>query len=151
MSADTARHDAIRRQLPGTTLAPGEYTIEGWAQLVLASIIDAPLDTPAEAHPLFAAIAAQCGLGVTVDGILELAASHAVDGPVQSSHDIEWFAPLRVGATYRITAEIISVEQKHGRKTGPFDLFTFVKSATDETGQLAARVTDVWVLPRRAG
>jgi hypothetical protein len=70
------------------------------------------------------------------------------EGPMVASCDIEYLEPLRFDVEYEVTGHVIGMERKVGRKTGPFDLFTFEMSLAAD-GRTATRITFVWVLPRR--
>jgi hypothetical protein len=141
----------LATDLPGTPFPEGEYTIEGWAQLVLAAIMDVPEPADGTAHPLFAYIATQCGIGIGVDGILALGQATAADGPMLASTDIELRRPLRVGESYRVTGGVVGFESKQGRRTGPFDLLRFeLKLFGADDDEPASIVTNVFVLPRRS-
>jgi hypothetical protein len=133
----------------GTRYPAGTYTIAPWEDRVLRDAIGAPLAAGDEAHPLWGYIAAQSGIGTDVDGILEPTGARPEEGTMIASCEIAYDEPLRVGVEYRATGEIVGLERKHGRKTGPFDLFTFQIDLTAPSGTRAVRMTAVWVLPRR--
>lgn len=126
----------------------GTYTIAPWEDRILRDAIGAPLAADDEAHPLWGYIAAQSGVGTDIDGILEPTGARPSDGTMIASCEIVYERPLRVGVTYRATGEIVGLERKHGRRTGPFDLFTFRIELIAPDDACAARMTAVWVLPR---
>lgn len=128
----------------------GTYTIASWEDRILRDAIGAPLADDDEAHPLWGYIAAQGGIGTDVDGILEPTGARPSDGTMIASCEVVYERPLRVGVAYRATGEIVGLERKHGRRTGPFDLFTFRIELIAPDDACAARMTAVWVLPRRA-
>ncbi len=135
---------------PGTPFPEGRYRIETWAQALLCDRLGSSAPTDGSAHPLFAYLATQAGIGIDIDGILECAGCRAEDGPMMASCDIEFHAPLRVGATYRVTGQVLGTERKSGRTMGAFDLFSYELSLHDDARTaVAARVTNVLVIPRR--
>jgi hypothetical protein len=135
--------------LPGTQLAPGEFTIsreeaESLAGALLAS--DPVNDT---AHPIWAYIATQRGIGISIAGLCELADFDVADGPMLGSVDIEYGAPVRIGVAHRVTGEVVGLERKVGRKTGTFDILTYRLAMTAPGGETVARCTNTFILPRR--
>jgi hypothetical protein len=138
------------RDLPGTALPEGTYVVQPWADMLLRNILEGPAARGNEAHPLFGYIAAQCGIGIDVDGILALGRSSRDDGPMMASLDLTLNRPIRIGVEYRVTGQILSVERKHGRATGSFDLMRFEERLfeADEDAP-AAHVINTWILPRR--
>jgi hypothetical protein len=127
----------------------GTYTIEPWADRILRDTLGAPLARADEAHPLWGYIAPQSGLGTDIDGILAPVEAKPEEGTMIASSELEFVRDLRVGVTYTASGEISGFERKHGRKTGPFDLFTFFIDLMDPEGVHVLRSTSVWVLPRR--
>jgi hypothetical protein len=134
----------------GAPIPAGTYTIEQWAQMLLCDVLGAPDPGDGRAHPLFAYIAPQCGMGIGVEGIFALAEADAADGPLVASCDLEILGELRVGETYQVSGEVVDVVRKEGRKTGPFDLFTFRLDLADADGEVVVHSTNVWVFPRRS-
>jgi hypothetical protein len=132
---------------PGTAMPSGTETIRAWEDGVLRSIIGAPAST-GEPHPLWALTGAIRGLGTDIDGILGFADATAADGPMVASCDIEYLQPLRYDVEYQVHGKVLGLERKVGRKTGPFDLYTFELSL-NAGGAVATRITFVWVVPRR--
>lgn len=127
----------------------GTYTIAPWEDRVLRDAIGAPPARGDEAHPIWGYIAAQGGIGTDIAGIVAPVDASPEDGTMIASVDVEYAQPLRVGVEYRASGEIVAIERKHGRRTGPFDLFTFRIDLTAPSGERAVRMTAVWVLPRR--
>lgn len=127
----------------------GTYRIEPWADRILRDTLGAPRAIDDEAHPLWGYLAAQNGIGVDIDGLMEPVGASPQDGTMIASCEVAFHRDLRVGVTYDVTGEIAGLEPKVGRKTGPFDLFTFVIDLHEPGGAHAARMTSVFVLPRR--
>jgi len=127
----------------------GSYTIEPWEDRILRDTLGAPPARGDEAHPLWGYIAAQSGIGTDIEGILEPVDAKPSEGTMIASCELAVERELRVGVPYTATGEIAGLERKHGRRTGPFDLFTFFIDLTEPDGTHALRMTAVWVLPRR--
>jgi hypothetical protein len=127
----------------------GTYTIEPWEDRVLRDSVGAPPARGDEAHPIWGYIAAQSGIGVDVEGILEPVQARTADGTMIVSAVIDYAKDLRVGVTYTAEGEIVGLERKRGRRTGPFDLFTFRIALSEPEGAHAATLTAAWILPRK--
>ena len=132
----------------GARFAPGAYTIQRHEDVLLRDLLDAPAGDGPVAHPLWGMLAALRGLGDDVDGILAVAGARVDEGPVIASCELEYERPLEVGVPYAVTGHVTGLERKHGRRTGPFDLYTFVIELATADGRPASRLTQVWVLPR---
>lgn len=132
----------------GTALAPGGYTIQRFEDVLLRDVVDAEPSDGRLAHPLWGMLAALRGLGDDVDGILARAGARVDEGPMIASCDIDYRQPLEIGVAYEVTGHVAGLERKQGRRTGPFDLYTFVIELATPDGELATRLTQVWVLPR---
>jgi hypothetical protein len=126
----------------------GTYTIAPWADRVLRDTLGAPLAQADEAHPLWGYLAAQNGIGIDIEGLMAPVDARPQDGTMIASCEVEFLRDLRVGVTYDVTGEIVGLERKVGRRTGPFDLFTFFIDLSDGDAHVV-RMTAVFVLPRR--
>jgi hypothetical protein len=136
--------------LAGTALTEGTYRIDDWADMLLRDNLDVAESGDGAVHPLWGYIATQCGIGVGVGELLEMAGSSAADGPMLASVDMVTHVEPRIGVEYRVTGEIVGLVHKEGRKTGPFDLLTFVERLHDADGTVVVECTNVFVLPRRS-
>ncbi|HET6506998.1 MAG TPA: hypothetical protein VFG42_09425 [Baekduia sp.] len=133
----------------GTPLPPGTFTITPEENRRLAGVLGAdPEDTTA--HPLWAYVATQRGIGIGVADLCALADFDVADGPMLGSVDMELRAPLAVGVEYRVTGEVLSIVRKEGRKTGPFDIMTYRERLLDGDGAEVVSTTNTFILPRRA-
>jgi hypothetical protein len=135
--------------LPGTELPEGAFTIDAEENRQLAEVLGTVPAADGTAHPAYCYIAAQRGIGLSVDDLLALADCRADEGPLLGSCELAFDAPLKVGTAYRVTGEVLSVERKQGRKTGAFDVLTFREDLVAPGGAAAASVTNVFILPRR--
>jgi hypothetical protein len=133
--------------LPGTQLPEGTFTITEEEQRRLTAAIGSPSDG---AHPVWAYIAPQRGIGIGVAELCALAEFDMErDGPMLGSVDMTYHRPLEVGVEYRVTGEIVDIERKHGRKTGAFDVLTYRLRLIAPDGEEVVVATNQWILPRR--
>jgi hypothetical protein len=121
----------MTRKLPG-----GTYVISADAARRLDAIVGG------DAGPLWAFVAATGGLGVSIAELFALVDCDMADGPMLGEWEVELARPLEIEREYRVAAEIVSMERKHGR-SGTFDLLR-VRAALDD----AATCTMTYVVPR---
>jgi hypothetical protein len=133
---------------PGAALPGGTYRLGAQRhEQLLASLGDsAPAD--GSAHPLCAWVIGLGGCGVSIGDLFAAAGVPMEDGPMLGACDLELHKPLGIETLYTLTAEIVSVEQKSGRKLGRFDVMTMRVDAADPAGELAATCTASMILPR---
>ena len=137
------------RTLVGRRFPGGTYTIEPWRAWLVA---DAALDRPSQelAHPVFVWMAATGGWGMTWDDFFAWCGVTAADGPMFGEHETTIHRPLRVGATYRVSGGVTSVDRKVGRSTGVFDVVGYRMELHDAAD--GAHVATCWnslIVPRR--
>jgi hypothetical protein len=133
--------------LPGTPLPEGSFTItEEDEDCVLDVVGGEPLEDGV-AHPLWAYIAPQRGIGIGIAELCALADFDVNDGPMLGSSRLEYHRPLRIGVPYRVTGEVIDIVRKHG-SIGTFDLLEFREDLLD-ANELVASSTSTYILPRR--
>jgi hypothetical protein len=135
--------------LPGTKLPEGSFTITESEQRRLADSLGSPSD--GGAHPVWAYIATQRGIGISVADLCALADFDVNDGPMLGSVEMTYARPLEVGVEYRVTGEVVAIERKHGRKAGTFDVMTFRERLIGPDGDEVATSTNTFILPRRQG
>jgi hypothetical protein len=134
--------------LPGTPLPEGTFTITEVDERRVLDVIGGAPTADGAAHPLWAYIAAQRGIGISVADICGLAAFNVNDGPMLGSSHLEYHGPIRIGVPYRVTGEVLGIERKHGT-IGVFDLLEFREDLLAEDGSLVASSTSIYILPRR--
>jgi hypothetical protein len=135
--------------LPGTSLPAGEFTITRQEAESLAGALLARSSSTDAAHPIWAYIATQRGIEISIAGLCALADFDVADGPMLGSVEIEYGAPLRIGTSYRVTGEVVGLERKVGRKAGTFDILTYSLTMAGADGAVVARCTNTFILPRR--
>lgn len=134
----------IGRQFPG-----GPYTIEPWRAWLTQDAMVAP--TGGEfAHPAFVFMAATGAMGMSWDDLFAWFGAVAADGPMFGDCKMAIEQPLRVGATYRVSGQIVSAERKTGKQLGQFDLVGYVLELHDEANNFVASIRNSIVFPRKA-
>lgn len=133
--------------LPGTTLPEGAFTITEEEQARLAEALGSPSD--GSTHPVWAYIATQRGIGISVADLCALADYDVHDGPMLGSVEMTYARPIEVGVRYRVTGEVVDIVRKQGRKAGTFDVMTFSERLIAPDGAEVASSTNTFILPRR--
>jgi hypothetical protein len=137
--------------LEGSLLPGGEFLIEPSENEALCSLLNCQPASDGTAHPLYAYIATQRAMGITVDGLFEMFGLSMESGPMLATTTLEFAGtPLRTATKYQVRGQIQKVERKVGRKLGVFDLVA-VELLLLENGAPAARATNSFVMPRGAG
>jgi hypothetical protein len=134
--------------LPGTVLPEGRFTITRDDERRVLEVVGGEPSSRGEAHPLWAYIAPQRGIGISVADICALADFDVNDGPMLGSSHLEYFAPLRLDVSYRVIGEVLGIERKHG-STGTFDVLEFREELESPEGERVAASTSTYILPRR--
>jgi hypothetical protein len=95
-------------------------------------------------------VATQCGMGISVDGLLKLCDFDVLDGPVMAGGNVRFDSDLRVDTDYVVEGEIVSLVRKPSRTFGAVDVLSFRLVMSDASGVKALECTNQWVLPRRS-
>lgn len=134
-------------QMVGRPFPGGQYTIEPYRAWLLADTVG---DTPERSvvHPLHAWLGATEGMGLTWDELFDLFDATANDGPMIGDHETKLYRPLRIDHCYNVSGHIISVERKHGRSMGVFDLVRYELQLHEEAGDQVATCWNSIVFPR---
>lgn len=131
----------------GTTLPAGSFTITPGEQERLAGALGGT--SFAGAHLVWAYIATQRGIGISVADLCALADFDVADGPMLGSVELTYSRPIELGVEYQVTGEVVGIERKHGRKAGTFDVMTFRERLLAPDGAEVASTTNTFILPRR--
>jgi hypothetical protein len=134
--------------LPGTRLPEGTFTISEEDDRRVLEVVGGEPAGDGTAHPLWAYIAPQRGIGISVADLCALADFDVNDGPMLGSSQLEYHGPIRIGVPYRVTGEIVEISRKQGR-IGTFDVMEFREDLLTETGEPVASSTSTYILPRR--
>lgn len=133
--------------LRGHELPAGGFRVEPAEDGRLREVLGSPAGA-GEAHPLWAYIAAQRGIGVSVAELCALAEFDVADGPLLGSVEIELAGPIGAGEELWVEGEIVDLVRKEGR-SGRFDLLVFEERLRDREGRVVSRCRNTFVLPRR--
>lgn len=137
--------DITDRDLSG--LSPFRISVEENAALCRSTGVEPAAD--GTAHPAYAYIASQVGMGASVAELCTRCGFDVADGPMITGSQFRYAAPLRVDAPYRVDGEILSLTRKPSRAFGVMDLLTFELRLVDQAGAVAASALNTWALPRR--
>jgi hypothetical protein len=140
--ASSAPPDVAGLSLPG-----GTYRITPEENRDFCASVGAEPDPAGLAHPLFFYIASQCGMGLSVAGLLALCEFDVDDGPMMTSSDARFTRPLRAGTEYRVKGEIVSLVRKPSRTFGMADQLRFRLILSDGEGEAVEAISS-WILPR---
>jgi hypothetical protein len=133
--------------LPGTPLPEGTFTITAEEDRQLGEALGSP-PSDGTPHPVWAYIATQRGIGISVADLCALAEFDVADGPMLGTVDMTYARPLELGVEYRVTGEVVGIERKHGRKAGTFDIMTYRERLIAPDGTEAASSTNTFILRR---
>jgi len=136
------------RRLPGTRLTPGDIRIPASESAQLDGVLGSSAQL-GELHPVYAYIATQRGIGISVAELCELADFDVADGPMLGSVDLRFAGALRPDTDYRVEGTIVDIIRKQGRAAGVFDLLLFEETLADADGAVVASSLVSFVLPRR--
>jgi hypothetical protein len=134
--------------LPGTVLPEGAFVISPEEDRLVREIVGEASSSTGRAHPLWAFIATQRGIGTSVAELCALADFDVADGPKMAGWNATFTGELLTGYSYRVTGEVTDIVRKRG-KSGLFDLMTFVERLVDEDARAVVTTTTTFVLPRK--
>jgi hypothetical protein len=134
--------------LPGSPLPEGSFTITCEDESLVQEVLGGDPAEGGTAHPLWAYIAPQRGIGISIAELCALANFDVNDGPMLGSSRLEYYGEIRVGVPYRIRGEIIDIVRKRG-SIGAFDVLEFREEMLTESAELVASSTSTYILPRR--
>jgi acyl dehydratase len=134
--------------LPGTPLADGAFQITPEDEERVLQVVGGEPSPEGTAHPLWAYIAPQRGIGTSVAEICALADFDVNDGPMLGSSHLQYHGPIKVGVTYRVTGSVLDITRRTG-SIGTFDVMSFREDLIDDRGEPVATSTSTYILPRR--
>jgi len=135
--------------LVGYRLPEGTFTITEHDNRLLSEAVETAAPDDGVAHPAFAYVATQRGVGIGIDEVFRLAECPMDDGPMLGSTDLEFAEPLRIGVAYRVRGEIVDIRRKQGARIGTFDVLTIQEELVDERDVAVAVIRNEFILPRR--
>jgi hypothetical protein len=134
--------------IAGTPLPGGFYTISPVANAMVCRTSGGKPRGDGSAHPIFALIATQVGLKLSVAELLALCDFDIADGPMMAGCEVRFSRALRIGETYSVSGLIERLERKSSQRLGLMDLFVHRLDLADLQGAHVASTTNTWVLPR---
>jgi len=135
--------------LPGTELPAGTFTITAEEDARVLEVVGGEPAPDGTAHPLWAYIAPQRGIGISVADICALAEFDVNDGPMLGSSELELHSGIRLDEPYTVTGRVLSIDRKQGG-SGTFDLMRSARTWSTAGGNVVAVSTSTYVLPRKA-
>jgi hypothetical protein len=132
--------------LPGLRLDPGHIAIDRAEATDLAAVLGTASPRTEQLHPLYAFIATQRGIGVSVPGLCRLV-GRDLTGAIMGGIDLELFADLAPDTTYSVEGEIVDFVRKTSSSLGEFDLLTYREWLAAPTGEVVARTTNTFIFP----
>jgi hypothetical protein len=133
----------------GTRLPGGEYRITAEENRALCEALHTKPASDGCAHEIYAYIATQSGMGISVDGLLKLCEFDAADGPMLGSSHNRYLDTLRTGESYRVSGEILGLTRKQSKQLGTMDVLEYRLTMSRASGEPVLEVTNTWILPRR--
>ena len=104
-----------------------------------------------EAHPIFAHIATNRGMGWDFPVLLDHLGASPTDGVVFGGGTFRFTRLLTIGERYTIRARMHDVRRKEGRRIGTFDAVTLALDVVAPDGSTPVRTTETYIVPRRSG
>lgn len=100
------------------------------------------------AHPIFAHLATNRGMGWDFPELLAHVGATPADGVVFGGGTFTFAELLTVGERYTIRARMHDVRRKQGRRIGTFDAITLALDVVAPDGAVPVRTTETYVVPR---
>lgn len=135
--------------LRGHLLPAGSFTVSADDNSAVCSALGTEPEPGGEAHPIYAYVATQRGIGAEIGEIFALAEFDVDEGPMLGSTGIVFHSPLFIETEYRVEGEVVDVVRKEGARTGPFDLMRVCERLRAPDRTPAVVVTNSFILPRR--
>lgn len=136
-------NDLIGYRLPG-----GSFTIEAYEDRMLRDVFMARDDAPGQLHIMWAFVALQRSIGITLEELFTLCQASPDLPPLLGETHVELLEPMSAGARYTVTAEIYDVQRKAGRRSGSMDVVRLGAEARGPDGGLVARLVNSYIFPR---
>ena len=133
--------------LRGARFPGGRMRIEPYESVLMHDAVrSARSSVP---HPIWAFVAPQRGMGMTLDELLAWFGSSADEGPLLGACTLEFRGDLATGRDYRVRGRVEAAERKHGRSLGVFDRVTFTLDLLEvDGGSPTVSATSTFLLPR---
>ncbi|MEJ2885056.1 MaoC family dehydratase [Actinomycetospora aeridis] len=114
MTTAPAPEELAGRRLPG-----GTCRVEGYESLLMHDAVRAPR-TP-DPHPIWAFLAPQRGMGLTLGELFESFGCRLAEGPLLGRFGARFAAPLVLDAEHEVRGGVTTVRRRQGRVLGVVD------------------------------
>ncbi|WP_232495257.1 hypothetical protein [Novosphingobium kaempferiae] len=128
------------------TIAPGRFDLSAALDDAIRASCAAPARSGAEAHPIFAFVAALGGMGARVRDVCRDLGLAFDSGAVLGRCRIDYDAPMTVDTAYDVAAEVVLLERKASRRFGAADHLTLGMTVS-AGGRPHARVQLTTIMP----
>ena len=135
------------QRLVGLAVPGARGQVESYENTLLQDAVHAPRRP--EAHPVWAFLAPQRGMGLTLAGLFEALGCPLSDGPVLGSFGARWHRPLVCDADFTVSGAVTSARRSRSRVLGVFDEVVLALELTDLDGAPVITSTYGFLLPRR--
>jgi hypothetical protein len=137
------------QHLVGHRFPGGTYTLQPFVSWLWADCAMTEQDAEA-AHPSLGYFVAMQGLGASIQDVFDLMEATVDSGVMFGETELEFSQIVRAGVPYDVTAEIVGVERKAGKRAGIFDKLTFeIRVADQRSGEHVVTNTNTWIFPRK--
>jgi hypothetical protein len=136
-------------KLVGTDFPTGRFTVAPHEHWLACDVVGLEPWAAGVAYPLWPYYGILMGLGIDLSDLFAMFGASDEDGVMAGETSVRLHRPLEVGATYTVPATCRSIERKHGRTLGTFDLMWFDLQIVDASGEVVAEVGNSFVFPRR--
>jgi acyl dehydratase len=135
------------QRLVGFAVPGARGRVEGYENTLLQDAVHAPRGP--DPHPIWAFLAPQRGMGLTLAELFDALGCPMSAGPVLGSFGARWHRDLACDAEFAVTGGVTSVRRRQGRVLGVFDEVTLVLELTDLERVPVLTATYGFLLPRR--
>lgn len=135
--------ELLAHRFPG-----GTYRIEHWENWLLTDCTGAEPLPDGLVHPIALFHVPILGAGTSIAKLFAVLQAEGAGTVRLLGYDWEYFAPLREDLAYRCEGGIVSAERNVDAKSRVSDTVAFGIELTEESGRLAARITNRWQLLR---
>ena len=136
-------------QIEGLEFPGGRFIINRESNAAVAEASGSAVS--AAPHLVFALVGTLARNGFGVEQLCQMCGASVLDGPLLGECRMSFRRALKFDLEYRVSARVVSIERKTGRRLGTMDLLRFVATLSEPCGRTAAEIFYAWVLPRRVG